>query len=97
MTLVTTFALPALAQNTPKVDKRQKNQQQRINQGVQNGELTKREARHLEKHEAKLQAKETKAKSDGVVTPEERARLQKAENRNSRKIYRRKHNNNVRG
>ena len=32
-----------------------------------------------------------KAKSDGVVTPAERAKLQREENRTSRDIYRQKH------
>jgi membrane-bound ClpP family serine protease len=36
-----------------------------------------------------------KAKSDGVVTPAERAKLAREQNRANRKIYRMKHNDNV--
>ena len=46
------FALPgyALAQttSTPRIDKRQENQERRIDQGVKSGELTKKEAARLE-------------------------------------------------
>lgn len=86
------FALPVLAQtNTPNVDQRQANQQQRIDQGVKSGELTGKEAARLEKGQERIQKMEDKAKADGKVTPKERARLQKAQNVESRKIAREKH------
>ena len=86
------FALPVLAQtNTPNVDQRQANQQQRIDQGVKSGELTAREAARLEKGQERIQKMEDKAKADGKVTPKERARLEKAQNVESRKIAREKH------
>lgn len=86
------FALPVLAQsNTPNIDQRQVNQQKRIDQGVQSGELTTREAARLEKGQQRIQKMETKAKADGKVTPRERARLQKAENKQSQKIAKEKH------
>ena len=77
--------LPALAQApvaknptaTPSLDRREARQEQRIQQGVNSGQLTPREAARLEKREGKLQADEARAKADGVVTPQERARLQK--------------------
>jgi hypothetical protein len=47
---------PALAQTaTPGVDKRQANQEARIQQGVQSGQLTPKEAVKLEKGQAKVQ------------------------------------------
>jgi hypothetical protein len=76
---------------TPNLDKRQANQEKRIDQGVQSGELTKREATRLEGREAKLQANKEKAKADGVVTRQERAKLQREANRDSKAIYRQKH------
>ena len=95
------FALPVLAQTatppaketvgTPGIDKRQANQQQRIDQGVKSGELTAREAARLERGQQRVQAMEDKAKADGKVTPQERRRLQKAENRQSRRIAHEKH------
>ena len=91
--LAAAVALPAAAQvNTPRVDQREANQQARIQQGVQSGELTSREATHLEKGQAHVGKMEDKAKADGKVTGKERARLTKAQDKQSRKIYRKKHN-----
>ena len=86
-------SLGALAQSiaTPGIDQRQINQEQRIQQGVQSGSLTPREAARLERGQQRLQAKEDRAKADGVVTPRERASLQHAENVQSRRIYAEKH------
>jgi hypothetical protein len=92
--LVAAIALPAAAQvNTPRVDQRQANQEARIQQGVQSGQLTPKEAAHLERGQAKVQVQEDKAKADGEVTARERAKLAKAQNKQSRKIARKKHNN----
>jgi hypothetical protein len=76
---------------TPGVTKRQVNQQKRIGQGVSSGQLTPKETEHLEAREAKIQHDKKLAKSDGTVTPAERAKLQREENRTSRAIYRQKH------
>ena len=86
------LSLPVMAQtNTPNIDQRQINQQHRIDQGVQSGSLTNREANHLEKSQERIQGMEDKAKGDGSVTSQERKRLQQAENVQSRHIYRQKH------
>lgn len=82
----------AQSDQTPNLDKREARQQRRITQGVQSGQLTPAETANLEAREAKLNADEAKAKSDGVVTKKERARLQREANKDSRKIYRKKHN-----
>lgn len=76
---------------TPGVDQRQANQQQRIQQGVQSGTLTTNETNKLEQGQAHVQKLEDKARSDRVVTGKERARLQHAEDVQSRRIYREKH------
>lgn len=90
--LVAAIALPVFAQTaTPGVDQRQINQEARIQQGVQSGALTAREAARLEKGQDRVERMEDKAKSDGTVTRQERARLQKAENVQNRQIYREKH------
>ncbi|OHC61578.1 MAG: hypothetical protein A2040_11955 [Rhodocyclales bacterium GWA2_65_19] len=86
------FALPVLAQTaTPKVDQRQANQQQRIDQGVTSGALTGKEAARLEKGQERIQTMEDKAKADGKVTPKERERLKQAQNNQSRQIVQEKH------
>lgn len=81
---------------TPGLDQREHHQAQRIRQGVQSGELTRPETRRLVRGEARLQRNEARAKSDGVVTARERARLQQEANVESNRIYRQKHDAQVR-
>lgn len=88
------LAAPALAADpaaTPGVDKREAIQQQRIEQGVQSGQLTPREAARLEKGQGKVERMETKAKADGTVTRQERQRLHQQQDVQSRHIQREKH------
>ena len=47
---------------------------------------------NLEKREDKLNKDITKAEADGKITKKEQAKLNKEENRNSKKIYQKKHN-----
>ena len=77
--------------NDPGIQKRMQNQEQRINQGVQSGSLTPREAGKLDAEQAKIQQTEERMKSDGQLTPQERERLTNMQNRASGKIYRQKH------
>jgi hypothetical protein len=94
--VVALFGTISFAQTTtPKVTKRQIHQQQRIKEGVKSGELTKGETKRLEAQQAKMSADKAAAKSDGVVTPEERAKLKHEQNRASKNIYRKKHNEKV--
>ena len=67
------------------------NQQQRIEQGVKSGSLTNRETARLERGEAKIDRAEARAGADGKVSPNEQRRIQKAENRESRRIHKEKH------
>ena len=89
--LLISTGLFAQSTKTPKVNKKQKNQISRIEQGVKSGELTKRETRRLMIQEAKLQKQKRIAKSDGVVTKRERAKLNHEANKLSAKIYKQKH------
>jgi len=92
-----TIASTGFAQTkTPVVKERQENQQKRIAAGVKDGELTPKETEHLEAREVKIQADKKAAKSDGVVTRQERAKLHREQNRTSRAIYRQKHDAQVR-
>jgi hypothetical protein len=70
---------------------RQHREQQRINQGIGSGELTRREAVRLEAGLARIRTYERFARSDGNLTARERAHIQQALNRESRSIYRQKH------
>lgn len=87
-------ALPTLAfaqANTPRVDQRQANQEQRIDQGIASGSLTQREANRLERGQQHVDNMENRAKADGVVTRAERARLHQAQDVQSARIHRQKH------
>jgi hypothetical protein len=76
---------------TPGLDKRQANQQKRIEQGVASGQLNQKEATRLEKREAKLETDKQAAQADGKVTPQERKQLQREANRDSHAIRAQKH------
>ena len=92
-------ALPVYAQTapakdpaaTPGIDKRQAEQQKRIDQGVKSGELTATEAARMEKGQERIQAMEDKAKADGKVTAKERARINQAQDVQSRHVAKEKH------
>ena len=92
------FSLSAQSNVTPKVSKRQVNQQKRIHHGVKNGSLSKREAVGLQKQQRRINRSKKAAKSDGVVTKKERAVLHTRQNRASRNInQQKKDGNNRRG
>ena len=78
------------------INQRQRRQQRRIHQGVRSGELTRKEVRRLEGGEAKIQRDKLRAKSDGNFTPRERAKINRELNRESRQIYKEKHDNQTR-
>ena len=69
------------------------NQQKRIEQGVKSGELANKEVGKLERGQARANAKEAAAGKDGHVGANEQAGIQKAENKQSKRIYDKKHNN----
>jgi hypothetical protein len=87
-----TTSLAAAHSNTPRADRREARQSGRIRQGVRSGELTPGEAARLRAGQAHVRGVERRAKSDGVVTLRERAKLERVQDRQSRKIHRLKHN-----
>lgn len=66
-------------------------QQERIEQGLQSGQLNTREASKLESGEAKVNRMESNAMKDGTLSPSEKARIQKVQNAESARIYNQKH------
>ncbi|MSQ92003.1 MAG: hypothetical protein EXR87_03585 [Gammaproteobacteria bacterium] len=90
MAALAAISVPALA-GTPRLDAREHNQRHRIVQGVRSGELTRPETRRLVAGERRLHRHERYARSDGTVTPGERARLERNADRMSQRIYRQKH------
>ena len=83
---------PADGTRTPHINRRQRHQQQRIGEGIENGSLTAREAARLEREEAKIQHDKLADKADGNLTRRERSQLIREENRASRNIHRLEHN-----
>ena len=82
----------AFAENeTPRIDQRQTNQEQRVDQGIASGQLNEREADRLNTQQGQINKMEEKAKSDGVMTKNERARIAAAQDRAARHIAREKH------
>jgi uncharacterized membrane protein YebE (DUF533 family) len=92
LALVTVLGAVAADACTSRVDQRQAYQHARIRQGVRNGQLTPREAMRLRMGQRHVRRMEWRAKSDGVLSWRERARLNHAQNVQSRRIYRLKHN-----
>jgi uncharacterized membrane protein YebE (DUF533 family) len=75
----------------PRAEKRQAEQEKRIQQGVASGQLTPKEAARLEKREAKVNADMAAAKADGKVTKAERRKIEKEQNAASKAIHHQKH------
>ena len=72
------------------------NQQNRIEQGIQSGQLTNKEASQLERGQARVDRAEARAGADGHVSAREQGRIQHRENTQSKQIYRDKHNKRTR-
>ena len=74
------------------VNQRLDNQQSRINQGLASGSLTGKQAAHDEAHDANIAKRESvdEAKHNGHLTKGEQNRLNRSENRNSRRIHNQK-------
>jgi hypothetical protein len=89
------FSVAAHAQTAGTEVQRDVNQEKRIEQGLQSGQLTTREAGKLEKEEAQVNRAESNALKDGKLTAQEKARIQREQNQVSRDIYRQKHDAQV--
>jgi hypothetical protein len=85
------------ADQPPTIQQRKKNQQERIANGIQSGQLTAGEAKSLERKEANLNAEERRmrAADNGKLTAADRAKLNRQQNHLSNQIYVDKHNANT--
>ena len=77
------------------IEHRLQEQQDRIQAGVKDGQLTQGEATKLTAHDAAIvaQAKADRQANGGKLTAEERTQLKKELNHNSKQIARARHNN----
>src|SRR5436309_15312328 len=76
----------------PCIDRREARQHGRIVQGGRSGELTRPEAMRLRAGQRRIHRAERRAEADGFVSLAERRRIARMQDRESRRIYRRKHN-----
>lgn len=97
-TLVALPASAALAQSTYNqrhdINARKGYQQRRIANGVRSGQMTPREAAHVERQEGAINREEhaMRAQDNGHLTAGDRHVLASQQNAESRRIYRDKHN-----
>jgi hypothetical protein len=84
-------------QPAPTVNQRRQNQQDRISNGVQSGQLTAGETKNLEGREANLnrEIKDDRSADNGKLTNQERQQVNHQQNNLSKSIYTDKHNANT--
>ena len=73
-------------------DFRQGAQRARIREGVESGSLTKGETARARAGQRRIRRMEHRAEADGQVTAAEKAKIEQAQDSESRKIYRMKNN-----
>jgi len=78
----------AFAQTVGSEVQRDINQENRIEQGLKSGQLSTGEAARLEKGEARIDKMESKAAKDGTLSPQEDARIPRAQYQESAAINR---------
>ena len=78
--------------STRGIDRREMHQGMRIRAGVRQGDLTRREAMRLRMRERHIHRMEARSRADGRITGRERYRMHRALDRESRAIYRLRHN-----
>ena len=80
------------------VNNREQNQQNRIANGMKNGSVTPKEGAKLENQQQHIvkQEKKDMAKDNGHLTKANQAQLNKEQNKASKNIYAKKHNDAVR-
>jgi hypothetical protein len=71
---------------------RETSQEQRIDRGARRGDLTRGEANRLRNREHRIDRMDRRAWADGRFTARERWRMHRAFNRQSRRIWRYRHN-----
>ena len=86
--------LQGLSYADERIAQRKENQQDRIAQGVKSGSLSPRETANLEHKEANLnkEIRTDRRANGGNLTNNEKAQVNRQQNRLSRNIYRDKHN-----
>jgi uncharacterized membrane protein YebE (DUF533 family) len=90
-------AANAYGSSTRDIDATQANQERRINQGLRDGSLTRREAAGLVQEQRNIQQLESRAKADGHISRSEHDQIRRAQDNASRHIYQERHDSETRG
>ncbi len=77
------------------IDQRGLQQQQLIQEGIQSGAITPREAARLQAEQQQIQAARAQMSANGRLTPNEKVILDQMQENAARDIYRLTHNNQV--
>lgn len=87
----------AFAQDPATVNGRRENQQDRVANGIQSGQLTAGETKHLEGQESNLnrEIRDDRQADGGKLTSAEKQQVNRQQNNLSNKIYQDKHNANT--
>jgi hypothetical protein len=94
MALALLLGVAGVASAEPsRIERREVRQEMRIRQGERSGQLTKAEARKLQRGQRHVRRMEWRAAHrEGRMGMRDRHRIQRAQNRQSRRIWRMKHN-----
>lgn len=92
LALSAAFSISAHAQTAASGTQRDANQQERIEQGLQSGQLSTREAGKLERDQQRIDRTEARDMRDGSLSQQEKTQIQHEQNQASRDIYSEKHN-----
>lgn len=89
--VVAILTFVAVAAEARRDQGRENRQQARIAQGVKSGSLTKKEAKRLHQGQKHVDRMQNRAMKDGQMTAIEKVRIEKAQDRQNRQIYKQKH------
>ena len=95
--ILVTFVVTGMMLTAQEIHQRKENQQDRIANGVQSGQLTAGETKNLETKEAGINKEESgmRAEEDGHLTSADRSLINNQQNHLSNQIYDDKHNANT--
>ena len=92
-----TAAASAQGYSGDRIDRREANQERRIQEGRRSGDITRQEARQLEAEQARIRDMERQAKRDGVVDRREARQIERAQDQASRHIAQERNDSERRG
>lgn len=88
---VVLIAILSLNAQAGRNQNREARQENRINRGAESGELTRHESQRLERGQNTIDHFQQKADADGEMSADEKLKLERMQDRQSRKIFIQKH------